>query len=160
MAREATIEEIDGGADDEAPGETHQDVARKVDTQIEARPTVGKRPDDEGETEGPTTHQPTEEDGDAERIAGMGGEETVLAATIAIDDINEGANDWIMGGTPTAYEGFDDEVVNRTGKEDAESCTAHDQTNALQAVMILHHQIEQAEIERQPGDGGGKHMNH
>ena len=111
MAREATIEEIDGGADDEAPGETHQDVARKVDTQIETRPTVGKRPDDEGETEGPTTHQPTEEDGDAERIAGMGGEETVLAATIAIDDIDEGANDWIMGAAGC----YDSSPPDRTG---------------------------------------------
>ena len=131
-----------------------------MDTQIEARPAVGERPDDQGEAEGPATHQPTEEDGDAERVAGMGGEETVFAATIAFDDIDESADDGIMRRTPAGYGGLDDEVIDSAGKEDAESGTAHDQANALQAVMILHHQIEQAEIERQPGDGGGKHMNH
>ena len=131
-----------------------------MDTEIETRPTVGERPDDQGETEGPATHQPTEEDGNAERIARMGGEEAVLTPPITIDDIDKGADNGIMGRTPTGNGRLDDEVVEAACKKDTEACTAHYQGNALQTVVILHHDIKQAEIERQPGDGGGEHMNH
>jgi len=160
MTGNTEIEEINGGANDEAPSETYEDVAREVDTQIETRPAVDKRPQDKCKGEHIATHQPAEEDGDAKRVTGMGGEETILTASIAIYDINEGADDGIVGWTPAGHSGLHDKVVNSTGKEDTESCTAHYDGNALHRVVVSYHQVEQAEIERYPSGCRSEYMNH
>lgn len=63
---------IDTGADNKTPGQSHEDVTREVDAQIQTCPTVGERPDDEGYGEQTATNEPTEEDGNTESVGRMG----------------------------------------------------------------------------------------
>ena len=142
MTGHIAIEEIYRGADSEPPDETYEDVAWEVNAQIEACPAVNKRPDDNVERKAPATHQPTEKDGDAECVTSVGGEKAIFTASIAIDYIDKGANDWIVSRTPSGYGGFYDEIVNSSCKEYAKTRTPHNESYTLQRVIVLQNKIE------------------
>ena len=86
---EAAIEAVYAVADDGAPEESDGDVARIVDTQIHSCPAVDKRPADHETDKQSMAHQEREEQRNAERVGGMSREESVVAATIAVDHINQ-----------------------------------------------------------------------
>ena len=110
--RYSAIETIDTIANKSSPDESHGDVARIVDTQIEARPTIGERPTYQEDRQESLAHEKWEEQGDGECVTRMGREETIVAAAIAVDGINERANLRVMGRSPASHKRFDKFIVN------------------------------------------------
>ena len=87
-------------------------------------------------------------------------EEAILAATIAINDINQRANLGIVRGAPTGHKGFYDFVVKRTCYQDAQPSTQQHIQQTAEIIVILHHHIEQRQIERYPCKTVGKRAHH
>ena len=69
---DVTDEDIDAEGDDGTPEQTDKDVARIMDSEIEARPTVDERIADKAELQPAVTHEQTEIEGDAEGVGRMG----------------------------------------------------------------------------------------
>ena len=99
-ALDVMVKAVDGIADHSAPEESDGDVAREVDAEVEARPAVDKRPGDEQDGEEPLPHEQGEEEGDGEGVAGVCGEESVVAAAVAVDGVDEHAYLRIATGSP------------------------------------------------------------
>ena len=65
-------EEPYGHAHNATPEEADEDVARIVDSKIEARPAIQQRPQHHGHRQQTAAHKQGDEDGNAERVGGMG----------------------------------------------------------------------------------------
>ena len=68
---DATIEAIDAITHQSAPEESDGDVARIVDTEIEARPAVDELPGHHETDKQAVAHQEREEQGNGERVRRM-----------------------------------------------------------------------------------------
>ena len=160
LARETIIDVIGEGAHDEAPSQSHEDVTWEVDTQIHTCPAVGERPDDKGEGEHTTADEPAEIDGDAECVGRVGREETVVAPTIAIDDIYQQTYLRIVRRSPSCHCGLDDQIVHRTSQQHTEACPSKHTEHLAEILVVADDDIEQAEIKRQPGECRREHVSH
>ena len=54
----------------------------------------------------------------------MGGEESVVASPIVVDDIDEDTYLWVVGRSPSGYQRFDDGVVDGSCQYHSEACCA------------------------------------
>ena len=147
-ARETIKDVIGEGANDGAPQQSHKDVTRIVDTQIQTCPAVGERPDDEGCREQTTADEPAEEDGDTERVGRVGREETVVAPTIAIDDIYQQTYLRIVRRSPSCHCGLDDQIVHRTSQKHTEASPCEHTEHLAEILIVADDDIKQAEIKR------------
>ena len=156
----ATVEAVDTIANQSTPDETDRDVAGIMDTKVEARPAVDERIGYHDDDKRTATHEQREEKGDGEGVGGMGGEETVVATTIAVDDVDEHAYLGVVSGSPTRHEGFHDHVVDGACQQHAETCGCHDHQDVAHGVVALQHHVEQGDIEGYPraGVGEGHHQ--
>ena len=77
----------------------------------------------------------------------MGGEEAILAAAIAIDSIHEHSDLEVVSGTPARNKRFDYHIVNSSCEQDAQSRTGKYADYAAEVVVVLHHHIEQRDIQ-------------
>ena len=114
-----------------------------MDTEIEARPTISERPSDEHQCDKATAHEQREEQGYAERVGGMGGEESILSTSIAIHDIHKNTDLIVVCGSPSCHTGFDNKVVNSACKEYTQTGTTENEEYAAEVVVVLHHDIKQ-----------------
>lgn len=123
---EPTINPVDEPTDETAPKEADKDVAGIMDTEVKTGVAISERPQDKGYAEQSPTHEQREIDGDAERVGGMGREEAIVAATIAVNHVHKVAYLWVVGRSPACHERFYNLVVNGAGKQCAESCCQED----------------------------------
>ena len=73
----------------------------------------------------------------------MCGEESILATTISVNRVNQHSDLEIVCRSQSRHKRFDELVINRSGKEYAQSCTSEDTDDASEVVVVLHHNIEQ-----------------
>ena len=112
-----TIQAVDTIAYDGTPNESDCDVTRIVDTQVKAGVAVDKRPQDHGYYKEAVAHQQREEHRNGESVAGVGGEESIVASPISVNNIDQMSYLWIVGRTPTGYKRLYQHVVYCAGKE-------------------------------------------
>ena len=76
----------------------------------------------------------------------MSRKETVLAATVAIDHIDQDAYLRVVGGPPAGYERLDEGVVDGAGKEHAGCRAGHHKQYLTHVLVVLEHKVEQRHI--------------
>jgi hypothetical protein len=86
----------------------------------------------------------------------MGREETVLAATIAVDNVDKGANLRIVGWAPTGHKGFHDTIIDSSCQKIAYRYPTQQEKQSAEVIVILNYQIEHRQVKRYPRKTIGK----
>jgi hypothetical protein len=86
----------------------------------------------------------------------MGRKETVLATTIAIDNIDKGTNLRIVRWAPTSHKWFHDTIINSSCQKIAYRYPTQQEKQATEVIVILHYQIEHRQVKRYPRKTIGK----
>ena len=147
---DAAVELIDEPADEATPEEADGDVARIVDAKIEPGVTVDERVADKEEGEHPLPDEQGEEDGNAERVGSMGGEESVLTTAVAVHRIDQMTNLRVVSGSPAGHKGFHNTVVDGSCQQVAESGGCEDKNYLAEVLVSLQHDVEKSHVEGYP----------
>ena len=90
----------------------------------------------------------------------MSREETVIATTIVVDNINQRTNLRVVGRAPTRHQRFDNGVVNSSGQQYTQSGSSQNEQNITPVGFVCHHyNIEQSQIQGYPRLGIGQRQN-
>jgi hypothetical protein len=72
----------------------------------------------------------------------MGGEESVPAATIAVDNIYKCAYLRIVGWAPTSHKGFHDTIIDSSGQKIAHCYPTQQEKQTTEVIVVLYYKIE------------------
>ena len=111
--------------------------AKDNDTDSDADPMIEQAIECHAHGKPAVTHQQAEEQGYAERVGGMGGEEAVVAAMVIIDHIDEMAYLRVVGRSPAGHQGFDYLVVNGACHEHTQPGSCQDEHDGTPVGVVL-----------------------
>ncbi len=99
---------------------TAEDVARIVDSQIDAAVADQHGPHAEGDAEGATAHDSRHEHGYGKNISGMTADKAVTAATITTHNIYEMTYLRVVGGAQAGKKRFENTATDLVGQSDSQ----------------------------------------
>ena len=113
-----------------------EDVARIVDAQVDAGISAERSPNEQQQGETAMADEQGKEEAEAKGVGGMAGDEAVAPATVAVDNVDQMHDGWLMRGTEALEQGLADAGGHLVAQEDGEPDGQHRGPKALGGIVV------------------------